>query len=190
MELELEVGRLFRRTTVIGIHERRKNEGSATNPPKGKFVRGVFFPALTGWANFCHASGVCPGAHRLRKHAGVVRLPGRPDEGSAKNPPKGKFVEDVLFMSRLKPRPTKLPKPKGKFAEGVVFMSRLKPRPTKLPNMSRLGFTKGLWVNSDGIHGKPSVGHPPRDIVRDTKCALDELSPSICGGHSMLCPYG
>ena len=31
------------------------------------------------------------------------------NEGSAKNPPKGKFVEGV-FMSRLKPRPTRLPR--------------------------------------------------------------------------------
>jgi hypothetical protein len=176
--------------TVIGIHEGRKNEGSAKKPPKGKFVRGVFFPALTGWANFCHASGVGPGMHRLRKHAGVVRLPGRPDEGSAKNPPKGKCVEDVLLMSRLKPRTTKLPKPKGKFVEDVLFMSRLNPRPTKLPNMSRLGFTKGLWVNSAGIHEKRVSATLLANIVQDTKRALDALSASICGGHSMLCPYG
>jgi hypothetical protein len=96
------------RGAVIGIHEGRKKEGSAKNPPKGKVVRGVFFPALTGWAIFCHASGVGPGMHRLRKHDVVVRLPGRPDESSAKNPTKGKFVRGVLFMSRLKPLPTKL----------------------------------------------------------------------------------
>jgi hypothetical protein len=33
------------RSTLIGIHEGRKNEGSATNPPKGKFVGGVFYVA-------------------------------------------------------------------------------------------------------------------------------------------------
>jgi hypothetical protein len=167
--------------TVIGIPDGRKNEGSAKNPPKGKFVRGVFFPALTGWANFCHASGVCPGTHRLRKNVVIVRLPGRPDEGSTKNPPKGKFVRGVFFPAltgwanfchasgvcpgmhrlrknvvivRLPGRPdegsAKNP-PKGKFAEDVLFVSRLKPRPTKLPNMSRLRFTKELWVNSGGI---------------------------------------
>jgi hypothetical protein len=32
-------------STLIGIHERRKNEGSAKNPPKGKFVGGVFYVA-------------------------------------------------------------------------------------------------------------------------------------------------
>jgi hypothetical protein len=159
-----------------GTHRLRKNvgvvrlagrpdEGSAENPLKGKIGRGVLFPALTGWANFCH-SGVGPGTHRLRKHAGVVRLPGRPDEGSAENLPKGKFVEDVLFMSRLKPRTT------------------------ELPNMSRLRFTKRLWVNSAGIHEKRVSATLLANIVQDTKCALDALSASICGGHSMLCPYG
>jgi hypothetical protein len=121
--------------SLIGICESRKTEGSAKNPPKGKFVEDVFFPALTGWAIFCHASGVGPGMHRLRENAVVVRLPGRPDEGSAKNPPKGNFVEGVLLVSRLP------------FVKALRVKSR---RPTKLPNMSRLRFTKRLWVNTDG----------------------------------------
>jgi hypothetical protein len=31
--------------TLIGIHERRKNGGSAKKPPKGRFVRGVRYVA-------------------------------------------------------------------------------------------------------------------------------------------------
>jgi hypothetical protein len=33
------------RSTLIGIREGRRNEGSATNPPKGRFVTGVFYVA-------------------------------------------------------------------------------------------------------------------------------------------------
>jgi hypothetical protein len=32
-------------STLIGIRERRKNEGSAENPPKGRFVSGVHYVA-------------------------------------------------------------------------------------------------------------------------------------------------
>jgi hypothetical protein len=57
------------RSALIGIYDRRKNEGSARKPPKGTFFRGVLF---TSWLLFAKALRVKSRDHKATELRGAT----------------------------------------------------------------------------------------------------------------------
>jgi hypothetical protein len=73
-----------------------------------------------------------------------------------------------------------------------TFKTRLKPEPFLRFEQKRFG-TPRVSVVLEAKSGAARKGRPPAKsytLRTSDLFALDELSASICGGHSMLCPYG
>jgi hypothetical protein len=146
-------------------HRARASEGSAKNPPRGKFVRGVSYVAAKA-ATHKASEYVAASLRGLRQEAATHKAI-REKEGAASSVLTESWYSNTRLRWPTEKNQKSRPLRKGLWVNSYGIHE----------TSPALPFAKRLWVNSFGIHEKAGRGPVHSGWV-------------CCGGHSMLCPYG